>query len=102
MSRNPRLHGFGTLVARADNMRYPSLSSVTPGDDPLLLSQLTSQLDITMNMGLQPQTSPEFWVEWLARSVTVIVLTCPQASGLPQKMRASSSPKLETADGCHS
>lgn len=43
-------------MARADNMGYSGLNSVTQGDDLLLLSQLTSQLDITMNMGLQPHT----------------------------------------------
>lgn len=43
-------------MARADNMGYSGLDPVTPGDDLLLLSQLTSQLDITVNMGLQPQT----------------------------------------------
>ncbi|PYH93602.1 hypothetical protein BO71DRAFT_430793 [Aspergillus ellipticus CBS 707.79] len=32
-----------------------------------------------MNMVLQPQTSPAFWVEWLATFVTLTVLTRPQA-----------------------
>ncbi|RDH13937.1 hypothetical protein M747DRAFT_300387 [Aspergillus niger ATCC 13496] len=66
-------------MARADNIGYSGLNSATPGEDLLLLSQLTFQLDITMTMGLQPQTSLEFWVEWLAMFVTVTVLTCPQA-----------------------
>ena len=43
-------------MARADNIGFSGLNSATPGEDLLLLSQLTSQLDITMNMGLQPQT----------------------------------------------